>query len=427
MLSEKQIAELDKIIAIAKEKDNQLNSMLFFNLIAAMPSGSRTEDAIGDMQNYLLSQGVEIVMDDVEVEEEETETVMPMDSSVKPFNPSEIDIVMKTITLDSIVKRIDNHEINIQTEFQRRPGLWSDIQKSQLIESLLLRIPLPAFYFDESDEDSWLVIDGLQRITTLKEFIVDKSLRLKGLEFFTDLNGCKFDDLPRAFVRRIEETGLVSFNVRAGTPENVKFNIFKRINTGGLELRPQEIRHAIFFGNSVHILKRLAEFLEFKETTAGSIKTDRMLDHEFVLRYIAVCHYGIDKFETNSEDFLNVTMQYLNHISSAEESEISLHFKQTMKYAKEILGKHAFRKIGPDDMRRPINKAIFECWCYAFEQCTAEEIALLKTHKEQVIASFRELCTYDDFLAALKNSTKTSFNYRIKKVINLIQEVIQND
>lgn len=425
MLNEKQKVELDKIIAIAKEKGNQLNSMLFFNLVAAMPSGNRTEDAIGDMQNYLLSQGIEIVMDDVEMEEEDT--VTPMDGAVKPFNPSEIDIGMRTLTLDSIVKRIENDEINIQTAFQRRPGLWSDIQKSQLIESLLLRIPLPAFYFDESDEDSWLVIDGLQRITTLKEFIVDKSLRLKGLEFFTDLNGCKFDDLPRAFVRRIEETGLVSFNVRAGTPENVKFNIFKRINTGGLELSAQEIRHAIFFGKSVHILKELAEITEFTDATAGSIKTARMLDHEFVLRYIAVCHYGIDKFETNSEDFLNVTMQYLNHIGSAEESEIALRFKKTMIHAKEILGKHAFRKIGPDDMRRPINKAIFECWCYALEQCSAEEIATLKTHREQVVESFRELCTYDDFLAALKNSTKTSFNYRIKRIIKLIQEVIQND
>ena len=425
MMNEKQRAELDKIIAIAKEKDNQLNSMLFFNLIAAMPSGNRTEDAIGDMQNYLLSRGVEIVMDDVEMEEEEN--VMPMDDSVKPFNPSEIDIVMKSITLDSIVKRIENDEINIHTEFQRRPGLWSDVQKSQLIESLLLRIPLPAFYFDESDEDRWLVIDGLQRITTLKEFIVDKSLQLKGLEFFTDLNGCKFDDLPRAFVRRMEETVLVSFNVRAGTPENVKFNIFKRINTGGLELSAQEIRHAIFFGKSGHILKRLAELLEFKDTTAGSIKTARMLDHEFVLRYIAVCHYGIDKFETNSEDFLNVTMQYLNHISSAEENEITIRFKRTMKNAKEILGKHAFRKIGLDDMRRPINKAIFECWCYVLEKCFAEELEMLKTHRERVIALFRSLCTDDSFLSALKNSTKTSFNFRIKRVMNLIQEVLQND
>lgn len=106
MLEEKQKKELDKIIAIAKEKDNQINSMLFFNLIAAMPGGNRTEDAIGDMQNYLSSHGIEIVMDDVEMEEEEITT--PMDDSVKPFNPSEIDIVMKSITLDSIVKRIKN-------------------------------------------------------------------------------------------------------------------------------------------------------------------------------------------------------------------------------------------------------------------------------------------------------------------------------
>ncbi|MCI9137664.1 MAG: DUF262 domain-containing protein, partial [Lachnospiraceae bacterium] len=233
MLSEKQVTELEKIIDIAKEKENKINSMLFYNLIVAMPGKDNIEDKIYEMQEYLTSRGVEIVFDGVETEEE---TGSPIDSSIKPFNPSTIDIIMKPITLDSIVKRIENEEINMETEFQRKSGLWSEMKKSQLIESLLLKIPLPAFYFDESREDSWLIIDGLQRLTALKEFMVDKSLKLEGLEFFLDLNGCGFDDLPRVFTRRLEETSLVSFNIRAGTPENVKFNIFKRINTGSLEL-----------------------------------------------------------------------------------------------------------------------------------------------------------------------------------------------
>lgn len=424
MLSEKQITELEKIIDIAKEKENKINSMLFYNLIVAMPGKDNIEDKIYEMQEYLTSQGVEIVFDGVETEEE---TGNPIDSSIKPFNPSTIDIIMKPITLDSIVKRIENEEINMETEFQRKSGLWSEMKKSQLIESLLLKIPLPAFYFDESREDSWLIIDGLQRLTALKEFMVDKSLKLEGLEFFLDLNGCGFDDLPRVFTRRLEETSLVSFNIRAGTPENVKFNIFKRINTGSLELSSQEIRHAIFFGNAVHILKKLVNNQEFKDTMAGSIKAERMQDQEFVLRYIAVCHYGIEKFETNSEEFLNNTMQYLNGIGEAEEEKIEVCFARVMKSAREILGKHAFRKIGADDMRRPVNKAIFEGWCYCLGQCSDMEIEKLIKRKKEVVNSFRKLCAEEKFQAALKHSRKTDFSDRIKKIKKLIREEIKND
>lgn len=367
-----------------------------------------------------MAHNIEIVYDDVEVEEE---TGIQIDA-IKPFNPSKIDIIMKPITLDSIVKRLKNDEINIQTAFQRKSGLWNRIKKSQLIESLLLKIPLPAFYFDESRDDNWLIIDGLQRITALKEFIVDKTLVLEGLEFFSGLNGCTFDDLPRAFARRMEETKLVAFNVRAGTPPNVKFNIFKRINTGGLELTPQEIRHAIFFGKSVEILKQLSEENEFRRTISQSVKSDRMQDQEFVLRYVAVCHYGIDKFQINSEEFLNETMDYLNNIDDNEIKKISNGFIKVMKNAREILGKYAFRKMAEDGMRRPINKAIYECWCYCLGNCSDAQIAILMKGRMELQASFCVLCEDGNFLAALRHSRKWDFNYRINCVKTLVEKGI---
>ena len=421
MLSSKQTAELDKLIKIAKDRDDKLNSTFFYNVIAAMSEENRRQDVIYEMQEYLLSAGIEIIFDDVENDEKEVGILF---DEVKPFNPSKIDIVMRPITLDSIVKRIKNKEINMKTAFQRKSGLWDNVKKSQLIESLLLKIPLPAFYFDESKEDNWLIIDGLQRLTALKEFILDQELQLEGLEFFSDLRGCRFDDLPRVFTRRIEETNLIAFNVRAGTPENVKFNIFKRINTGGLELSSQEIRHAIFFGRSVSVLKKLSEEPEFKETMSGSIKSDRMQDQELVLRYVAVCHYGVEKFQTNSEEFLNDAMKYLNEIDENKVDKISIHFQNLMKNAKAILEKHAFRKIAKDGMRRPINKAIYECWCYCLGNCSNMELAVLIKKKQEVQKSFCKLCEDGDFLAALKHRRKWDFNYRIKCVKDLIEKEI---
>ena len=112
---------------------------------------------------------------------------------IRPFDPSKIDITMKPLTLDSLLKRIQKGEIEFDSSFQRKAGLWDRKQKSQLIESIFLRIPLPAFYFVASDEDRWLVIDGLQRVTALKQFVVDQTLKLQEMEFFPELNGCAYN------------------------------------------------------------------------------------------------------------------------------------------------------------------------------------------------------------------------------------------
>ena len=93
----------------------------------------------------------------------------------------------------------------MNTDFQRHAELWNSPKMSRLIESILIRFPLPAFYFDASDENNWLIVDGLQRLSTIRKFVIDKKLRLNGLEFLTDLNGKTFDKLHRQYQRRIEE------------------------------------------------------------------------------------------------------------------------------------------------------------------------------------------------------------------------------
>lgn len=423
MFDEREKNELNQLAEIGKKQDGKLSSMIVSNYFVDFPTEKQTETTYNEMILFLQQAGIEIVDNGSEIEADDEHLPVP---EIRPFDPSKIDIDMKTMELSSIIKRLKYNEINMDTDFQRKSGLWTKEQKSQLIESLLLRIPIPAFYFDGGIKDKWLIIDGLQRLTALKEFVVDGTLKLSGMEFFNDLDGMTFAELPRAFSRRIEETNIIAYIVKDGTPANVKYNIFKRINTGGLELTPQEIRHALYQGKATELCKKFAKLLEFKVATTYSIRDDRMMDQEFVLRFVAVCYYGIDKYEGIPDNYLNGAMEYLNSTDCADESDIEKHFKRVMIASTQIMGKYAFRKLGEDGFRRPINKAIYEAWCRSLFFLDDEKLSALERRRDKVYNCFLELCSDSGFLQAIKASDKKSFSMRFTYISNMLEEVLHD-
>ena len=162
----------------------------------------------------------------------------------EPFDPKQIDIQVQQTTMDNLIKRLRHDEIDLNPDFQRSANLWKNEIKCRLIESLLIKLPIPAFYFDATIDEKWLVVDGLQRLSTIKKFVIDKDLKLKKLEFVKELETKSYDDLPRAYQRRLDEAPVTLYLIKPGTPKNVKYSLFYRINTGGLTLNPQEIRHS---------------------------------------------------------------------------------------------------------------------------------------------------------------------------------------
>ena len=153
-------------------------------------------------------------------------------------------------------------------------------------------------------------------------------LILENLEFLKNLNNRAYDELPRPYQRIISETQLIAYQIKPGTPENVKFNIFKRVNTGGLPLTQQEIRHALNQGIPSNFLKELAESIQFQTATRKKIDSRRMLDREFVNRFLAF--YLLDFSEYQDLDtFLNKALKSLNELSDNKRDDIKSIFFNT--------------------------------------------------------------------------------------------------
>ncbi|MCP3775841.1 DUF262 domain-containing protein [Paenibacillus sp. MZ04-78.2] len=361
-------------------------------------------------------------IDVVETTDDSSETLI-----TDPFDPAKIDITQKSLTIDLLVKRLKEKEINLLTDFQRKGGLWDDSQQSRLIESLIIRIPLPAFYFDGSNDNNWLIVDGLQRLTALERFVIDQELKLHNMEYVTQFEGLLYNELPRHIQRRIEETQIIAFVINYGTPQEVKYNIFKRINTGGVPLTPQEIRHALNQGTASTFLKSLAESREFLEATCHSVKTDRMEDRDFVLRFLAFTMTPYPKYFPDLENFLNSAMNTLNKKSEQELTELHSKFKKAMVNSLAIFGDDAFRRrYNAKDSRKQMNKALFDTWSVNLGLLNDEQSEKIVSERETVKAMFINLMKDKEFDGSISQGTgdPRRVQYRFSKVERLIKEVL---
>lgn len=372
-------------------------------------------------------EGDEIGGTGIESEEEDSGGEFAI---TEPFDPARIRVETKPMVISLLMDRIKNNEIDLTPGFQRKGGIWSPKAKSRLIESLLIRIPLPAFYMDGGDESKWLVVDGLQRLSTLKAFLIDRTMKLTDLEFLgKECNKLNFDKLPRNLQRRILETQVTVFVIQENTPPEVKFNIFKRINTGGLPLSSQEIRHALNQGRACALLKDLAESAEFRTAINDGIRDDRMGDRECILRLLAFMKTPYREYKaTNLDAFLNQCMGDLNRQPEADIANISVRFRRAMVDCYRIFGDRAFRKITPGSTRRhPINRALFEVWASAVETLAPDEVNQLVAKKSELVDRFVTLLADSDFAASISYGTgdPQKVQRRFSSVNGIIREALQ--
>lgn len=324
----------------------------------------------------------------------------------RPFNPTLIKIDTQQMSLDTLIKRIREKEIDLSPDFQRAE-VWGATARSRLIESLLIRIPLPAFYMDASDENHWLVVDGLQRLSTLRDFVINRTMILQNLEFLTEYHGKGYSDLPRLYQRRIEETQVTIYQIGKGTPSDVKFNIFKRINTGGLPLSTQEIRHALNQGPVTQYLKLLANSNEFRLATDNSVKDNRMAARECVLRFLAFTITPPSAYKAGDFDaFLSEAMHQLNKMSELDRTRLAGRFNRALIVSHRVFGKEAFRKPRSGAARLPVNKALFEVWTVTMDSITDEQVKIMDASRIDVCERISSFMRKDsDFMNAISQGT----------------------
>jgi hypothetical protein len=361
----------------------------------------------------------------------EVEEVGDKASQAKPWDPAKIRISTKPFSLRQVVDMIEDGDIDLAPDFQRR-YVWKALQRSRLIESVLLGIPLPAFYFSQDREGSMRVVDGVQRLTTIFNF-VKKGEPLHDLEYLTQLEGQTFDtldDIDKLLRRRFQQTQIFVNVIEPQTPDDVQFDVFRRINTGGSPLTPQEIRHCMSRARSRELLKNLIELPSFQQATDNAFANERrMADREVALRFCAF--RSLNKIEDYREftsldsfllDFIRRVDGTGGHQSPLPENKVkrlTTQFDRAMRSARVVFDGYAFRKYPMRATRRgPINRALFESWAVALAEY---EPANLQPHKAAILKAAREVLSRADYSTAISQGTgdytKVRLRFRVAREV----------
>ncbi|MDA9530034.1 DUF262 domain-containing protein [Bradyrhizobium sp. CCBAU 25338] len=354
---------------------------------------------------------------------------------VSPYDPRLIRVDPKVYSVRQVIDMIDDQELDLAPDFQRR-RVWRVRQKSLLIESILLRIPLPAFYFSADAEGRLQVVDGVQRLSTIYEFVRDRNLPLDHLEYLGDeLQGKTYNDIEGTiWSRRILNTQISANVIDPQTPVAVKFDIFRRINTGGSPLNSQEIRHCMSKDRSRQFLRDLCDTAAFRETMGSSIIDHvRMVDRELALRFTAFKLIGdIANFKRygSMDEFLTEINQLLDNsheVTARQLRTLADGFVRAMENARLLFGQHAFRKW-PEGYGYlyPINRALFDVWSVALSDISPDR---LERMKGPLVDGARSLMTNDgDFISAISTGTSSPQKIitRFDRVLDLVREC-END
>lgn len=344
--------------------------------------------------------------------------------------PIKVNFARSTPTVFALFKQYhDRKTINLAPKFQREK-VWDNKQKSELIESILMGIPLPLMYFFQDEAGNIQVVDGKQRLSTLFEYMANdgNGFILKDLKILKDLNGKKFKNLEAYQKANIEDYELVVNIIKPPTPDRIKFDIFDRVNRGGTRLNNQQMRNAIYQGKSTELLSKLSKDNWFQKAIDKSISSKFMKDRYIILRAITFRLYNLGVFTENYNSdidaFLGKSMLFINKMDEEQIIQIKQSFIYSMQNSYKILGKDGFRvsNYKTSDRNTPVNMALFESISYLMSHSEC------KVDKNRTKKAVLNLMSNAGFINAITTPVDSSAKVHKRfEYMNKILSELKND
>lgn len=346
------------------------------------------------------------------------------------YGPDDIFVENKPFSLRQIVDLINYGDIELTPNFQRN-FVWDRTRQSKLIESIFLGLPLPSIYLSQYEDGRLTVVDGLQRLTTIKHFLED-NLILTNLEYLDVCNGMKYSQIEKLLtplrLRKFGQTQIMCFVIDYRSPSQLKFDLFRRLNTGGKPLNNQEIRNCLSKPLLQSTLYEMVHSKVFYEATAASIKDTRMESQESALRFmffreLILSNTSLSVYSGNMDDTLDNYIDFLNSKNADAFHEIKVQYEIALKNSYHLFGDYCFRKVLPDTIggrRAPINKLLM--LSISVLLAGYEHEFILQFPKEFLLVPMANLTHANyDFFRSITYSTNSKWN------ILTAFEILDND
>ncbi|HLX58111.1 MAG TPA: DUF262 domain-containing protein [Ktedonobacteraceae bacterium] len=330
--------------------------------------------------------------------------------------------------LSTLSDLIETGAIDLSPSYQRR-NRWDENRQSKLIESFLMNVPVPNIFLNEDKYGQYSVIDGKQRLLTISRFMSGQ-LRLKNLEVFSDINGLTFYDFPKDLQTVIKtRPTLRSIIILRQSDEDVKFEVFLRLNSGGVLVNPQEIRNSAFPGPLNNVILELSENKKFHSLLGIKNKEksaiyQEMRDAELVLRYFT--------FKDNWQNFTGGVKRQLDRFMAINarmpEGKLQLakdDFLQTLDAVEACFGDNAFRRWLPDRKiwKQQVLAALYDAEMFASRGFSIEKA---QSKREEILSGLKLLFDDREFFRSIDSSTNAPgyFRTRIVKVREMLHQIL---
>lgn len=333
------------------------------------------------------------------------------------------------ISFNELVDMVISKELDIQPDFQRL-FQWSEGAQSRFIESLLLEMPIPPIYVVETEENRYVLIDGLQRISSYLHFRGEldaptrginrgDALTLSDCDIVPEFNGKKFSDLPTSLQIRLKRYFVRVQVIRHGSDSHYKYFMFKRLNTGGVNLSEQQLRNCTIrlLSNQFNdFITQLSKFDRYRVTISNLTdeQLDQWYDQELVLRFFALKNWR-EGFVHNVGDYLT---EYLERVSDSTHKEHMAFdfakeeaiFKTTFSLLADAFGDRAFSRSNKSntDFVEAFGVYHFEAIAIATQAVLAELAAQGKINVDKLRDTLRAIKLDPEFTMLTKGGGKNS-------------------